>query len=46
MIAKSAVILGARDAYHFLTHSSALAAILLLDCDDLIATPGTERWLA
>jgi len=46
MIAKSAVILGARRAYSFLTHSSALAAILLLDCDDLIATPGTEKWLA
>lgn len=46
MLAKSAVILGARAAYPFLTTSSALAAILLLECDDLVATPGTERWLA
>ena len=46
MIAKSAVILGARDAYAFLTRSSAMAAILLLECDDLVATPGTEKWLA
>ncbi len=46
MIAKSAVILGAREAYEFLTRSSSLAAILLLDCDDIVATPGTEKWLA
>ena len=46
MIAKSAVILGARAAYPFLIRSSALAAVLLLESDDLIATPGTERWLA
>ena len=46
MIAKSAVILGSRDAYRFLTRSSAHAAILLLDSDELIAIPGTEQWLA
>ena len=46
MIAKTAVILGAQRAYRFLTQSSAFAAILLLDCDDLVATPGTEKWLA
>jgi FAD:protein FMN transferase len=46
MIAKSAVILGARQAYEFLTHSSAHAAILLLDCDDVVALPGIEKWLA
>jgi FAD:protein FMN transferase len=46
MLAKSAVILGARGAYPFLTRSSAFAAILLLECGDLVATPGTEKWLA
>ncbi len=46
MLAKSAVILGSRAAYGFLSGSAALAAILLLQNDDLIATPGTEQWLA
>lgn len=46
MLAKSAVILGSREAYTFLSRSAALAAILLLDTDELIATPETERWLA
>ena len=46
MIAKTAVILGARDAYAFLERSAAMTAILLLDCDDIVALPGVEKWLA
>jgi thiamine biosynthesis lipoprotein len=46
MIAKSAVILGADRAHSFLSHSSSLAAVLLLDSDEVIATPGTQEWLA
>jgi thiamine biosynthesis lipoprotein len=46
MIAKSAVILGSRDALGFLVRSAALAAILLFDSDELAAMPGTETWLA
>jgi thiamine biosynthesis lipoprotein len=46
MIAKSAVILGSRDALGFLVRSAALAAILLLESGALAALPGTEAWLA
>jgi len=46
MFAKSAVILGSHRAHEFLARSSAHAAVLLLECDDLVALPGTERWLA
>ncbi len=46
MIAKSAVILGSRDALGFLARSAALAAILLLDTDDVVSLPGIEAWLA
>jgi len=46
MIAKSAVILGSREALGFLTRSAALAAILLLDTDEVVSLPGIEAWLA
>lgn len=46
MIAKTAVILGSRAALQFLTRSSVHVAILLLEHDDVVATPGIERWLA
>jgi hypothetical protein len=46
MIAKSAVILGSREALGFLARSAALAAIVLLDSGEIAALPGTEVWLA
>jgi thiamine biosynthesis lipoprotein len=46
MIAKSAVILGSRDALGFLARSAALAAILLLADDSVVSLPGIEAWLA
>ena len=46
MIAKSAVILGSRDALGFLARSAALAAILLLDSTTIVSLPGIESWLA
>jgi thiamine biosynthesis lipoprotein len=46
MIAKSAVILGSADALAFMSRSAALAAILLLENDDVVALPGVEAWLA
>lgn len=46
MIAKSAVILGSADALGFLARSAALAAILLLESDDVVSLPGIEAWLA
>jgi thiamine biosynthesis lipoprotein len=45
MIAKSAVILGSREALGFLVRSAALAAILLLESGEVAALPGTEAWL-
>ena len=46
MIAKSAVILGSREALGFLARSACLAAILLLDTDEVVSLPGIEAWLA
>lgn len=46
MIAKSAVILGSREALRFLAQSAALAAILLLETDEVVSLPGIEAWLA
>jgi len=46
MIAKSAVILGSREARGFLARSAALAAVVLLDSGEIAALPGTEVWLA
>jgi len=46
MIAKSAVILGSERAHPFLSSSAALAGVLLLDTGDVLAMPGTEKWLA
>jgi thiamine biosynthesis lipoprotein len=46
MIAKSAVILGSREALGFLARSAALAAILLLDDGSVVSLPGIEAWLA
>jgi thiamine biosynthesis lipoprotein len=46
MIAKSAVILGSEQAHSFLASSAAFAAVLLLENDDVLAMPGTEKWLA
>ncbi len=46
MIAKSAVILGSRDALGFLARSAALAAILLLEDGNVLSLPGIEAWLA
>ena len=46
MIAKSAVILGSRDALGFLARSAALAAILLIEDDSVVSLPGIEAWLA
>jgi thiamine biosynthesis lipoprotein len=46
MIAKSAVILGSREALGFMVRSAALAAILLLESGELACLPGTEAWLA
>jgi hypothetical protein len=46
MIAKSAVILGSREALGFLARSAALTAILLLEDGSLVSLPGIEAWLA
>ena len=46
MLAKSAVILGSGAALGFLNRSAALAAIMLLEGDDVVAMPGIEAWLA
>ena len=44
--ATTAVILGSREALGFLARSAALAAILLLDNDEVVSLPGIEAWLA
>jgi len=46
MIAKTAVILGSERAFGFLSSSAALAAVLLLENSDVLAMPGTDKWLA
>lgn len=46
VMAKTAVILGSRAAAAYLGRSAAHAAVLLLDSGELMATPGTEGWLA
>lgn len=45
-LAKSAVVRGASDGLELLARAGAWAALLLLEDGDLLATPGTERWLA
>ena len=46
VIAKTAVILGSRDALGFLARSAAHAAIVLLDSGEVCCLPGIESWLA
>jgi thiamine biosynthesis lipoprotein len=46
VIAKTAVILGSRDALAFLSKSAAHTALLLLESGDLACLPGVDRWLA
>jgi thiamine biosynthesis lipoprotein len=44
-LAKSAVIRGSRGGLGLLGRSEAWAALLLLESGDILATPGTSRWL-
>ena len=46
VIAKTAVILGSRDALGFLARSAAHAAIVLLESGEVCCLPGIESWLA
>ena len=46
VIAKTAVVLGSREAIGYLARSAALTAILLLDDGRLACLPGVEAWLA
>lgn len=45
-LAKSAVILGSHDGTELLDRAGAWGALILLECGDLVKTPGTTRWLA
>jgi len=46
VIAKTAVILGSRDALRYLSRSAAHTSLLLLESGDLACLPGVDRWLA
>lgn len=46
VIAKTAVVLGSRDALGFLKHSAAHTAVLLLESGEVACLPGVDRWLA
>ena len=45
-LAKSAVIRGSHDGFGLLHRAGAWGALLLLEDGELLATPGTARWLA
>jgi thiamine biosynthesis lipoprotein len=45
-LAKSAVIRGSQDGFGLLDRAGAWGALLLLEDGELLATPGTARWLA
>jgi thiamine biosynthesis lipoprotein len=45
-LAKSAVIRGSQDGLELLDRAGAWGALILLEDGDLLATPGTARWLA
>ena len=46
VLAKAALILGSKAGWRYLAQSAAHAAVLLLESDDVVTSPGTERWLA
>ena len=46
VIAKTALILGSRDALAFLSKSAAHTCLLLLESGQLACMPGVDRWLA
>ena len=46
VLAKAALILGAAAGLRYLARSAAHAAVLLLETDEVVTSPGTDRWLA